>query len=47
MGVKHFCIGSDVNILFNWFRDSGKAMNQLLKREPPSTGPAVASGYRA
>ena len=47
MGVKHFCIGSDVNILFNWFRDCGKAMNQLLSREPPSTGPAVASGYKA
>jgi 4-hydroxy-2-oxoheptanedioate aldolase len=47
MGVKHFCIGSDVNILFNWFRDCGKAMNQLLKREPPSSGPAVASGYKA
>jgi 4-hydroxy-2-oxoheptanedioate aldolase len=47
MGVKHFCIGSDVNVLFNWFRDCGKSMNQLLKREPPSTGPAVASGYKA
>jgi 4-hydroxy-2-oxoheptanedioate aldolase len=47
MGVKHFCIGSDVNILFNWFRDSGQAMNKLLKRDPPSTGPAVASGYKA
>jgi 2-keto-3-deoxy-L-rhamnonate aldolase RhmA len=47
MGVKHFCIGTDVSILFNWFRDSGKAMNQLLKREPPSAGPSVRSSYRA
>src|SRR5436190_2393182 len=47
MGVKHFCIGSDVNVLFNWFRDCGKAMNQVLKREPPSTGPGVVSGYKA
>jgi len=47
MGVKHFCIGSDVNILFNWFRDCGKSMNQLLKRETPATGPDVKSGYRA
>ena len=39
MGVKHFCIGTDVSILFNWFRDCGKAMNQLLKRDPPSSGP--------
>ncbi len=47
MGVKHFCIGSDVNILFNWFRDCGKSMNQLLKRDAPSAGPDVKSGYRA
>jgi len=47
MGVKHFCIGTDVSILFNWFRDSGKAMNQLLKREPPSAGPSVRTSYRA
>lgn len=47
MGVKDFCVGTDVNILFNWFRDSGKALNQLLKREPPASGSAVKSGYRA
>jgi 4-hydroxy-2-oxoheptanedioate aldolase len=47
MGVKHFCIGTDVNILFNWFRDCGRSMNQLLKREPPSAGPNVSSGYRS
>jgi 4-hydroxy-2-oxoheptanedioate aldolase len=47
MGVKHFCIGSDVNILFNWFRDCGQSMNQLLKRESPASAPQVKSGYRA
>jgi hypothetical protein len=47
MGVKHFCIGSDVNILFNWFRDCGKSMNQILQREAPAAGPEVKSGYRA
>jgi 4-hydroxy-2-oxoheptanedioate aldolase len=47
MGVKHFCVGTDVNILFNWFRDCGKSMNQLLKREAPASGPDVKSGYRA
>lgn len=46
MGVKHFCIGTDVSILFNWFRDCGKSMNQLLKREPPAGGPAETSGYK-
>ena len=47
MGVRHFCIGTDVNILFNWFRDCGKSMNQLLKRESPAAGPDMKSGYRA
>jgi 4-hydroxy-2-oxoheptanedioate aldolase len=46
MGVKHFCIGTDVSVLFNWFREAGKTMNQLLKREPPAAGPAKTSGYR-
>ncbi|MSR58627.1 MAG: 2,4-dihydroxyhept-2-ene-1,7-dioic acid aldolase [Planctomycetaceae bacterium] len=47
MGVKHFCIGTDVSVLFNWFREAGKAMNQLLKREPPSSGQGAGTGYRA
>lgn len=46
MGVKHFCIGTDVSILFNWFRDCGKSMNQLLNREPPTTAEAKTSGYK-
>ena len=47
MGVRHFCIGTDVNILFNWFRDCGKALNQLLKRDAPGGPRDVTSGYRA
>jgi 2-keto-3-deoxy-L-rhamnonate aldolase RhmA len=47
MGVKHFCIGTDVSILFNWFRDCGKEMNQLLKRETPASGQGVGSGYKS
>ena len=35
MGVKHFCIGTDVSILFDWFRDTGGAFNELLGREIP------------
>jgi 4-hydroxy-2-oxoheptanedioate aldolase len=30
MGVKHFCIGWDVSILFNWYKSAGKAMRDLL-----------------
>ena len=33
MGVKHFCIGWDVSILFNWFTTNGKAMRELLGRD--------------
>jgi 4-hydroxy-2-oxoheptanedioate aldolase len=30
VGVKHFCVGWDVSILFNWFKDCGQAMRRLL-----------------
>ena len=47
MGVKHFCIGTDVSILFNWFRDNGKAMNSVLKRElPAARAVAEKPGYK-
>jgi 4-hydroxy-2-oxoheptanedioate aldolase len=35
MGVKHFCVGTDVSILYNWFRDSGGGFNELLGRDSP------------
>lgn len=38
LGVKHFCIGTDVGILFQWFVQNGKAMRGLLGRD---TGPAA------
>jgi 2-keto-3-deoxy-L-rhamnonate aldolase RhmA len=34
MGVKHFCIGSDVTILFDWFKRNGKEMGSLIGRSP-------------
>jgi 2-keto-3-deoxy-L-rhamnonate aldolase RhmA len=33
MGVKHFCIGTDVSILFQWFVQNGKEMRSLLGSE--------------
>jgi 4-hydroxy-2-oxoheptanedioate aldolase len=30
MGVRHFCVGTDVTILMNWFRDEGDRMRQIL-----------------
>jgi 2-keto-3-deoxy-L-rhamnonate aldolase RhmA len=30
MGVKHFCIGWDVRILYEWWRINGEGMRGLL-----------------
>jgi 4-hydroxy-2-oxoheptanedioate aldolase len=35
MGVKHFCIGWDVSILSNWWRDNGTAMRKTLGEKFP------------
>ena len=44
MGVKHFCLGTDVAVWFNWLSDAGTEMLETLGREPP--GLAVeAAGY--
>ena len=33
MGVKHFCIGWDVRILYNWWRTNGAGMRAMLTGE--------------
>lgn len=46
MGVKHFCVGTDVNILFDWFRQNGKSMRDALGIAPPESAPEkTKSGY--
>jgi 2-keto-3-deoxy-L-rhamnonate aldolase RhmA len=30
MGVKHFCIGTDTMILYQWFKEQGAAMREML-----------------
>jgi 2-keto-3-deoxy-L-rhamnonate aldolase RhmA len=30
MGVRHFCMGFDVNILFNWYAENGNGMRELF-----------------
>jgi len=30
MGVRHFCIGWDVAILFEWFKQNGQAMREIF-----------------
>ncbi len=32
LGVRHFCIGTDVSILFNWFKENGAGMREILKK---------------
>jgi 4-hydroxy-2-oxoheptanedioate aldolase len=31
MGVRHFCMGTDVMILYKWFEESGKALRQAIQ----------------
>ena len=31
LGVKDFCIGTDVRTLFNWYQDNGERMNDILE----------------
>ena len=30
MGVRHFCVGTDVSILMEWFRTRGARMREIL-----------------
>jgi 4-hydroxy-2-oxoheptanedioate aldolase len=32
MGVRHFCMGTDVTILHNWWRDQGKGLREMLNK---------------
>jgi len=46
LGVKHFCIGTDVSILFQWFVASGKAMRAILGRDSSEAAAVEAKhGY--
>ncbi len=33
LGVKHFCMGWDVSILFNWFKTQGGALRELMQEK--------------
>ena len=32
MGVRHFCIGTDMRVLFDWFKENGQGMRDVLKK---------------
>lgn len=31
MGVRHFCLGTDINILYNWLKTNGEALRYEIK----------------
>jgi 4-hydroxy-2-oxoheptanedioate aldolase len=43
MGVKHFCIGWDVRILYDWFRVNGNGMRAMFTDAPSSAAPKEAA----
>lgn len=46
MGVKHFCVGTDVSVLYDWFRANGDAMRKTLGvPEPERTGREKTTRY--
>ncbi len=31
MGIRHFCLGTDVRILFDWYKEAGSALRDMLE----------------
>jgi 4-hydroxy-2-oxoheptanedioate aldolase len=31
LGVKHFCLGTDVTIIYNWCKDNGSRVRDMLR----------------
>jgi len=46
MGVQHFCIGTDMCILFDWFKANGAAMKKLLGQDSAAISDPARSGYK-
>jgi 2-keto-3-deoxy-L-rhamnonate aldolase RhmA len=30
LGVRHFCIGTDISILYNWWKDNGENLRKTI-----------------
>ena len=45
MGVKHFCVGWDVRVLFDWWRDQGGKMRSALGLDEPVKSNPAPYGY--
>jgi 2-keto-3-deoxy-L-rhamnonate aldolase RhmA len=31
LGVRHFCIGTDIGILYQWWRENGDALRKVVE----------------
>jgi 4-hydroxy-2-oxoheptanedioate aldolase len=47
MGVQHFCIGTDVSILFEWFKKNGREMRSILGVDAKAAGEKAERAYPA
>lgn len=47
MGVKHFCIGWDVSILFEWYKTAGRSMRETLGLKTKSASTDGGYGNRS
>lgn len=45
MGVKHFCIGWDVRILFDWWKTNGAGMRAMVSGEAAGAAKQAAGTY--
>ncbi len=47
MGVKDFCMGTDIYVIYDWMRDNGKALRGLVEEVHGETsGPAPSTNGR-
>jgi len=45
MGVKHFCIGTDTKTLYNWFKNVGGQLGELIGRKPAEQDGKSSTSY--
>ena len=43
MGVKDFCMGTDLYVIYDWMRDNGKALRNLVEEVHGQTSGPIAS----
>jgi 2-keto-3-deoxy-L-rhamnonate aldolase RhmA len=46
MGVKHFCVGTDMLILYQWFQQNGKSMREIIGSDAVATDQSTSEYQR-